>query len=201
MKTLRRLAVILPCIMLAPSALAQADALDLTVDIGSAQQKGDRFSGNDSSVGLTLGYELSTHWSLQLSYTDFGQAQMQNATLVSPERSYTVLRFIDSKALGLSAQYLSSPVLAGWSFGGRVGLMHVDASMSSAVPDYQDYWDFATKDATSALSLGVLASYNLMDRLNLILSADTMKPEIQTYGNGTEKVKTRRFAVGLNYHF
>lgn len=202
MKTLRTLAAALPFIMLAPSVMANADALDLTFDLGSAKQKGDRFSDTDSSVGLKLGYELTSNWSLSLSYTDFGEAQMPSGTLITENGElFDFHMFIKTKGLGLSAQYLTAPLLGGWSLGGRLGLMHVDSKISSYAPGYQDGLLNSTKDSASTLTFGTLASYALTEQLKLVISADYMAPEIQIYGNSSEDIKTTRFAVGLNYHF
>lgn len=201
MNNLRTLLIALPCIILSPLAAAHADALDLTVDVGTAKQKGDRFSESDSSIGLSLGYELTSNWSLNLSYTDFGKAQMQSATLVSPDNSYQVFRYIKTKGLGLTAQYLTDPLLGDWAFGARFGVMHVDTKMIDLVPDFSGDLDNTTLDSGSAPTVGLLASYRLTGQMNLIVSADFMAPEVQTYTNASEDIKTTRFAVGLNYHF
>jgi hypothetical protein len=202
MKSLATLLIALPFITLSPLVAAHADALDLTVDIGSAKQKGDRFSDSDTSVGLTLGYELTSNWSLNLSYTDFGEAQMTSGLLVTGDGEvFDFHSFIETKGLGLSAQYLTDTLWGGWAFGGRFGLMHVDSKMNYFAPDYQDGLLSATKDSDTALTAGLLASYSLTTQMNLIFSADYMAPDAQTTGIGTEDIKTTRFAVGLNYHF
>lgn len=202
MQNFRTLLIALPFLTLSPFAAAQADALDLTFDVGSAKQKGERFSQSDSSVGLRLGYELTSNWSLNLSYTDFGKAQMPSGTLVVGNGEFFDFHsFIETKGLGLSGQYLSDPLLGGWSFGGRLGVMHFDSKMTSYAPDFEDGWSNSTKDSGSTLTLGVLSSIRLTEQLNLIISADYMAPETQIYGNSTDDIKTTRFAVGLNYHF
>ena len=202
MKRLATLLIALPLITLSPLVAAHADALDLTVDIGSAKQKGDRFSDSDTSVGLSLGYELTSNLSLNLSYTDFGEAQMTPGILVSGDGEvFDFHSFIQTKGLGLSSQYLTDILWGGWSFGGRFGLMHLYSKMSYFAPDFQDELFSSTKHTSTALTAGVLASYSLTSQMNLIFSADYMAPDAQTTGIGTEDIKTTRLAVGLNYHF
>lgn len=202
MKILSTLLIALPFITLSPLVAANVDALDLTVDIGSATQKSDRLSENDTSFGLTLGYELTSNWSLNLSYTDFGEVQMPPGLLLTEgDEVYDFQSFIQTKGLGLSSQYLTDTLWGGWSFGGRFGLMHLYSKMSYFAPDFQDELFSSNKHTSTALTGGVLVSYSLTSQMNLILSADYMVPDTQTTVSGEEDLKITRFAVGLNYHF
>ena len=203
MKTFRTLAAVLPFTLLTPCAMADIDDLDLTFDLGSARQKGDSFSNTDNSVSLKLGYDLTSNWSLSLSYTDFGKSPLPNGILVTEDGSFfDVYSDIETKGLGLSAQYLTDPLLAGWSFGGRLGVMHLDAKTSSYAPDYQDTLFATPQDSATSLTLGLLASYALTERLKLVVSVDYMAPEIQSYNfSSGEDIKISRYALGLNYHF
>lgn len=201
MKSLSALLIALPCITLSPLVAAHADALNLTVDVGSAKQQGDSFSDHDTSVGLTLGYELTSNWSLNLSYTDFGKVFTGPGILVTESGDYETQHFIDTKALGLTAQYLTDPLMAGWAFGARFGLMHVDTKLSYVAPELMGGFSHSRLDSSTAPLVGALATYNLTEKLALIVSADYMAPEVETSGLGDEKIKTTRFAVGLNYHF
>lgn len=201
MKNRQVLMVLIPLVVGSPLAVANPDALALTVDLGSAKQKGDRFSDHDTSAALTLGYQLSTNWSLNLSYTDFGKAQMAPGLLIADGVAFDFFRDLETKSMGLAAQYLTDPILYGWSFGGRLGLMHVDSKMTAVVPEFMDGFLSIEKDSGTTPTAGVLAAYRLTEQINLIISADYMKPEVQTASNAAEDIKTTRFAVGLKYQF
>jgi opacity protein-like surface antigen len=201
MKNYSILLFLLPTLMLSPQVAAQADALNLTVDLGSAQQKTDSFSESDSSASVILGYELSSNWSLNLSYTDFGKVFTGPGILVTESDSYDTQHFIDTKALGLTAQYLTDPLIAGWAFGARFGLMHVDTKLSSVAPEFMGGFSHSRLDSDTAPTAGALATYNLTEKLALIVSVDYMAPEVETSGIGDEDIKTTRFAAGLKYHF
>jgi hypothetical protein len=201
MKNRQVLMVLIPLVVGSPLAVANPDALALTVDLGSAKQKGDRFSDHDTSAALTLGYKLSTNWSLNLSYTDFGKAQMTPGFLIADGVAYDFFRDLETKGIGLAAQYLTDPILYGWSFGGRLGLMHVDSKMTAVVPDFMDGLLSIEKDSGTTPTAGLLAAYRLTEQLNLMISADYMEPEVQTASNAAEDIKTTRFALGLKYQF
>lgn len=201
MKNIQVLMVLLPLVVVSPLAVASVEGLDLTFDLGSAKQKTRWFSDNDSSYALTLGYELSANWSLNLSYTDFGKARMYSGTLIADGASYDFDRTMENTGIGLAAQYLSDPLLAGWSFGGRLGLIQVDSKIALVAPGYTDTYPSADKDSSTSLIAGLLTSYRLTEQLNLIISADYLAPEVQTASYIAEDIKTTRFALGLNYHF
>lgn len=193
--------VALTLLTLASQVKAHAEALNLTVDLGSAQQKAYLFSESDTSAAITLGYEFTANWSLNLSYTDLGEVFTGFGTLVTEDELLTSEHFMKAKALGLTAQYLSDPLFAGWALGGRFGVTHFDHKLISLVPELSEDFNYSRLDSSTALTLGVLASYPLTDKLDMTLSADYMAPEVQYYGNSTVKVKTSRVAVGLKYNF
>lgn len=201
MKNYCALFVVLPFLTITPQVSAHVGALDLTVDVGSVKQKGNRFSESDNSMGLSLGYELNSHWSLNLSYTDFGEIFTGRGGLIFEEDYFETQHFIATKGVGLSAQYLTEPLIAGWAFGARVGLMHVDSKMRTVAPDFMNGFSYLNKDSGTFLTLGVLSTYSLTEQMNLITSIDYMAPEVRTSGIGDEDIKTTRIAVGLNYHF
>jgi opacity protein-like surface antigen len=201
MKTSYISLVALALLALAPDVKAHGEALYLAVDLGSARQKANSFSESDSSAAMTLGYEITANWSLNLSYTDVGEVFTGFGTLVTEDEFLTSEHFMKAKALGLTAQYLSDPLFAGWALGARLGLMHFDHKLITVVPDLADDFSYTRLDSSTAPTVGVMASYKLTDKLDMTVSADYMAPDVQYYGNSTVKVKTSRFAVGLKYNF
>lgn len=201
MKNYSTLFLLLPLLTLAPAVSANADALSLAVDLGSAKQKAASFSESDTSAAITLGYQLNAHWSLNLSYTDFGKVFTGLGLLVTEDDYFETQHFLETEALGLTAQYLTNPLIAEWAFGVRFGLMHVDSDMSYIAPELMDSFGHSRLDSSTALTVGLLTAYQLTEQLDLTVSVDYLAPEVQIYGNSSADVKTTRFALGLKYNF
>lgn len=196
-----KLFVLIPFIFAAPALMAQNSGFAVTADLGAARQSAEDVSGNAASAALGLSYQINSNWSTSLSYTHFGDADLyQFADTFGDDIIYNATMSLDTTGFGLHAHYMTDRVTGIWSFGGRAGLVRWDTDINFKVDGISAANGTVASDSGVTLSAGLVAAYPISDQLDLTLSADFMRYNMD-FEDENGDIDNSRLAAGVKYHF
>lgn len=228
-----KLTVLTISLLASAAAVAQdhstLSAVSVQADLGYAHHKlgteDDNESGGAFSPGIAFTYQLNTHWSARLQYSDAGEFTLFSLQSGDSHTGvwYEFERDFDTSAnwLGLTGQYQTEQLLNHWSFGVRLGAAfwkHKFTLTDTVTRVLHPQINYLIGESVSetgtdsgvGLLAGVFSQFHLTEQLaftfDLDLASFTSKAaEDMPVFQGLNDLKTdynvSRVAVGIKYLF
>jgi hypothetical protein len=152
-------------------------------------------SGTTKSVGLEAGFRFNERWSLGLSHTNFGEAELDSYRDSWGDQITLSSR---GKATGVFVGYETDRMPQDWSLGFRLGLAKMFGEL---IIEDESIGKFGFSDSRINVFGGLAANYNFSDEMQLRFTADwfVFSPEFED--DFKLDMQFSKYAVGLVYAF
>ncbi len=163
-------------------------------------------SDNGGSHGLELSYHFTPEWSIQLGYTDFGEASPYSFQAEYEGVQLNTDLITSGKGKSLTFTWSSPREVEAWAMYAKLGLMNWETELSFDISTSLPIGAISSTvgtDSGTDIYGGLGATYRFSDSWDLILSADwlAVSSNIPLENNTNFDFQFSRYGIGIAYNF